>query len=208
MRNTPHAKLLCMLTYGSLVRSSKHIFSGMTLEQVEECLETLTEEIMMFFSDADSFNRDWTLSNSPDARPLERSIFQITFDEEETEASDKAERGDFRSLEKIIRERGYLRTSKARRLVADRILDKKKRGSPASKINIETFEAIFKIQFLQKCSEFHAKKVWLDENPNVAEETLSSRIKRAKKTETGKALMMVLNHMKQSAVQNSDNPEP
>lgn len=200
MRDQSHMNLLCMLLYKVFTREEKNLIfrsyrQPPSTEEVKETVEEAAKQILRFFVEADSVDLDWVLRDEDatqgtffeNSTVFEEAIFSETYDRVERDAVEKASAdGDFRALEKIISERGYLRTKRARDLITAKI-----RGeSPARSVSMIDRNAasdIIKIMMQNKCSEYRAIQIAIaidseaEKNIELNENTLKSRLRRAKK---------------------------
>ena len=207
MREDPVAKALCILLYNSMKDSNLVNFSAIEPEAIMEGIEGISEEILHFFADADSYKPEWSLKKTSVDEGLfsdsefASSFHKMAYDEYENEAIEKAELGDYRLLESLIEDRGFLRTCQARRLIVDRLQGKRKKGRPKTTVNIDTFDDILNIRARHGCSEYRAKKIWLEDNLDISEETLKHRLSEAKKDPVRALLLQHLKLRKNTGVE-------
>jgi hypothetical protein len=97
-----------------------------------------------------------------------------------------AEEGDQEPLARLIEQRGCLATPEARAFVAARLRGEKKtnglkRTSGQISSDLGILDDVLAIQDQHGCTEYRAKKHYLNDHPDFNEETLKTILSRAKK---------------------------
>ncbi len=97
-----------------------------------------------------------------------------------------AEEGDQEPLAQLIEQRGCLATPEAREFVAARLRgEKKTRGSKRTLVQISSdlgiLDDVLAIRAEHGCTEYRAKLVYLNDHPDLNEDTLKTILSRAKK---------------------------
>lgn len=208
----PHSKALCILTYNVLAKNHPKLFirspfESLSSEDIREAVEDVANEVLRFFREADSADPKWyfPLRETNSERPPlfgssetdHAALYNITFDKRENEATDAANRGDFRELECLLLERGYLRSQKARELMVERSRTNersRRRPGTASKEQAKIFHEVLDIMHKQLCSENKALNILAETMDAVADDVLSENTlkDRWKKTKADPSLSFKL----------------
>jgi len=187
-----HFRALCILIANTL--SNSNVDLG-------QAIESIAGEILRFFSEADSADFNWTLDSRTVPQnadtsffrkpgPCSEALYRLTYDDVESAACVAARRGNYRLLEMLISERGYLRTSEAREIVLMRMQSEKRKQLPPEqrlppKHYFEYLDQVMTLMMQHICSFKDAQRKLLDTNTNLNPETLKSDINRALKGDPG-----------------------
>ena len=119
------------------------------------------------------------------ANTKQRIVYLLTHSEE-LAALRVAEEGDVTRLVEIFLRDGSLKTTEAQQFVAARLRgDKRKRGNKRTSAQLKAdFDLFMHLQTIMQensCTEYHARKILLEQNPKLNEETLKTRIRRLKR---------------------------
>ena len=175
-----HKEQLVFLLFNALVKREMLTFDDSTSKKILE----ISDEVLRFFVEADSFSDDWVPPSQPDEPKqiagIKAGIASFSYNEIENNAEERAKCGDYEELASLIEKRGYLRNGSSRQLVANRLRGK---GNPrsVSLVNVDTWEEVFDLAMKNRLSWSKAQTLWLEINLGVPKETLRSRLRLAEK---------------------------
>ena len=120
-----HTEALAIIVTNILIRRGflESIALNFSTEEIKETIEEITERARNFFVGPDDYSELHVFDERPGEEksyPYEL-VYSLTYDKDEHDAAERAEQGDFFPIAKMLEERGYLRTERARMAVSDRL---------------------------------------------------------------------------------------
>lgn len=181
----PHFGVLCILLANTLSKGRP---------AMAEAIEDAAAEVLRFFSEADSGDRNWSAGNNMQSQDADTSIFSkpgrafesvfsLTHDGVERAACTAARQGNFQPLEALISTRGYLRTSEAREIVLARMQSSERKKLPQdqrlpSRHHLEYLDEVTNLMLKHLCSLSEARKRLIELRLDLKLDTLKSAIDR------------------------------